>query len=80
MTTAEEKILRVTDRMRLVELQQQEEIQPLLRRLYLDEGLTYAEVGQRIGVASQTVAAWIKGFGLDARTLARAAATQGKAS
>jgi hypothetical protein len=62
-----------TEKMRRVELEQGRDLDALLTDLYHREGLTYAQVGEKIGVPESTVAKWIVDRGLDAATLARRA-------
>lgn len=57
--------------MRLVELQQGEDLEVLLRRLHLVEELPFHEVGRRLGIATLTAGTWIRRLGLDRRTQAR---------
>lgn len=40
----------------------------LLRRLYLDEGLTYPEIAVRLGVSLSTVNRWMKASAIPTRT------------
>lgn len=79
MTLADASQTRKTKQMRRVEAEQGEDIVSLLRRLHYDEGLTVAEIAERIGVPYGTVAAWFIRLGLDRSTLARRAAAEGVA-
>ena len=54
-----------TRAMQVVEITHGEPIDDLLRRLYLTECLTQAEVADRLGLDQGTVSRWMREFGID---------------
>lgn len=46
----------------------------ILRDLYLDRGLTVAEVGRELGITKGAVSRWLERFGIETRRPGRKAA------
>lgn len=44
-----------------------EPVEPALRRLYVVEGKTQAEVAEALGVTRRTVIRWMQDFGIESR-------------
>jgi hypothetical protein len=63
---------------RIDELEAQfgEPIEQLLRRLYYADGLSQAELGERLGVPAGTIAGWMIRLGINQRRLAGEAARE----
>lgn len=53
--------------MQLLEARFGKPIDELLRSLYVDEGLTVEEVGQRLDLTKGTVSRWMERFGITSR-------------
>lgn len=50
-------------------------VEELLRRLYVDEGLTQAQVAERLGVHVRSVIRWMAKYGIQTRDRRALAAT-----
>lgn len=53
--------------MRLVEHEQGEALEALLRRLYDQEGMTQRQVAKRLGITAGVVSRWMERLGIPAR-------------
>jgi DNA-binding transcriptional regulator YiaG len=51
----------------IVEAKIGETIEAAIRRMYLDDGLTQAEVAVRLGVSRQSVVNWMGKYGIESR-------------
>ena len=68
--------VRKTPGMRAVEERLGEPISDLLRRMYYDEGLTQAQVADRLEVPAGTIATWMIALGINQRAMASRAAEE----
>lgn len=53
--------------MQRLEAEMGEPMDAILRRLYLDEGLTVDQVGQRLGITKGAASRWLERFGVETR-------------
>lgn len=56
---------RKTKRMKQLEVQLGEPVEKVLYKLYIKQGLTVEEIGQRWGIHFSTVALWIRRFNIN---------------
>lgn len=68
MTDASRPVLK-TRAMQVVEIAHGEPIDSLLRRLYLTDCLTQAEIAERLGLNQGTVSRWMREVGIEVPVL-----------
>lgn len=63
----EQQVVYRTREMQDIEAAWGEPMGDILRRLYVDEGLTVAQVGERLGQTKGTISRWLERFGIQTR-------------
>lgn len=67
MRAMEQQVVYRTREMQRIEASYGEPMGDILRRLYVEDGLTVAQVAERLGFSKGAISRWLERFGIETR-------------